>query len=87
MPLWGIKENDKKKLGKIAIINAGLHFKKEVRLLKRSRSSDELDVIVNQNKETKEQCLDQNQESDEQLDDESEEQPSCISKELNENEN
>ena len=54
------------------------------RFLKRSRPSDELDVIVNQNK-TKEQCLDQNQESKEQLDDESEEQSSCIS-ELNVNE-
>ena len=55
------------------------------RFLKRSRPRDELDVIVNQNK-TKEQCLDQNQEFEELLDDESEEQSSCISKELNVNE-
>ena len=55
------------------------------RFLKRSRPSDELDVIVNQNK-TKEQCLDQNQEFEEQLDDESEEQSSCTSKDLNVNE-
>ena len=27
MPLWGIKKKEKKKLGKIARINAGLHDK------------------------------------------------------------
>ena len=79
MPLCGIKKKENKKLEKIARINTGLHDK-----IFKKRPSDELDVIVNQNKTTKELCLDQNQEFEEQSDDESEEHSGCITEELNE---